>query len=145
MSEWVVADSGIYIASALTEPLSAAAKSVFLGWQHAGNNLAAPFLLHYEIVAVTRKSVHRGRLSREQAVATRDKLLNMPVTLFTDSALLVRAFELAEMLNQPTAYDAQYLAVAEHLGCELWTADERFYNSVHGSLPWVKWLGQHTP
>ncbi|MBC8099768.1 MAG: type II toxin-antitoxin system VapC family toxin [Armatimonadetes bacterium] len=41
-----------------------------------------------------------------------------------------RAYELAEQLSLPTAYDAQYLAVAEHLGCDFWTADERLYNAV---------------
>ena len=38
-------------------------------------------------------------------------------------------------------HDAAYLAVAEILGCELWTADERLYNSVKTDMPRVRWLG----
>jgi predicted nucleic acid-binding protein len=54
----------------------------------------------------------------------------------------LRAFELADRLERPVAYDTHYLALAEHLGCEFWTADERLVNAVQGALPWVKWLGQ---
>lgn len=56
-------------------------------------------------------------------------------------ALLLRAYELATQLSRPTAYDAQYLAVAERFQCDFWTADERLFNAVSNSLTWVKWLG----
>ncbi len=39
------------------------------------------------------------------------------------------------------SYDAHYLALAEHLGCEFWTADKRLHNAVHEKLPWVRGLG----
>jgi hypothetical protein len=40
-----------------------------------------------------------------------------------------------------TAYDSQYLAVAERLKCEFWTADSRLVNAVAPHLTWVKWMG----
>jgi predicted nucleic acid-binding protein len=46
-----------------------------------------------------------------------------------------QAFDMAERLDRPVAYDAHYL------GCEFWTADERLVNVVQEILPWVKWLG----
>ncbi len=39
-------------------------------------------------------------------------------------------------LNRAAAYDSFYLALAESLGCELWTADQRLHNAV--DLPWVR-------
>jgi predicted nucleic acid-binding protein len=42
-------------------------------------------------------------------------------------------------LNQ-AAYDVHYLALAELLGCELWTADEKFFNSVKKKKPQVRLL-----
>jgi predicted nucleic acid-binding protein len=59
----------------------------------------------------------------------------------SDDALLRRGLALATQFNRPTAYDAQYLAVAERLGCDFWTADERLYNAVNTQLAWVHWLG----
>lgn len=52
--------------------------------------------------------------------------------------LHIRAWQLAVGFNQPRAYDAHYLAVAEREGCELWTTDRRLYNAVQPDLPWVR-------
>jgi predicted nucleic acid-binding protein len=59
-----------------------------------------------------------------------------------DDVLLKRGFELATQFSRPSAYEVQYLAVAEQLGCEFWTADERWFNTFKSVVPWVKWLGQ---
>jgi predicted nucleic acid-binding protein len=44
-------------------------------------------------------------------------------------------------LNLPTAYDAQYLAVAQRYECDFWTADEHLFNVATGSVPRTFWLG----
>jgi len=58
-----------------------------------------------------------------------------------DNGLLRRAYEIATLLELPTAYDAQYLAVAERYECEFWMADERLHNAVSSRFPSVQWLG----
>jgi len=67
------------------------------------------------------------------------------VRLLYPAGLHQRAWELARRYNRPQAYDSHYLALAEILGLELWTADERLYNAVHHDLLWVKWLGDYRP
>ena len=52
-----------------------------------------------------------------------------------------RALELASLLQQGAVYDAHYMALAESLDCELWTADRRFHHAVGASIDNVKWLG----
>ena len=106
--------------------------------------IAVPTLFHYEIVAVLRKHAHRGSLTVAEADSACDLLLAQPVQAMIDDALLRRGLALATQFNRPTAYDAQYLAVAERLGCDFWTADERLYNAVNTQLPWVRWLGNAT-
>jgi len=142
MTSPVVADSGILLATALEdEPLKLNAQTLLTFWRVGDHDLAAPILFRYEIVAVIRKHVSRGRLSVQEGIETRDRLLSLPVSLYLDDDLLRRGYELATRFNRPTAYDTQYLAVAERLNCEFWTADERLYNAVHNDLNWVKWLG----
>jgi predicted nucleic acid-binding protein len=141
MTSWVVSDSGVLIASVLREKHTAEAQALLRQWRDQKTQIAAPHLFHYEIVASLRKNVYRRLLEAEIALNVRDKLLNVPVQLIIDNSLLKRGYELATELNRPTAYDAQYLAVAEHLSCEFWTADERLFNAVSSQLTWVKWIG----
>jgi predicted nucleic acid-binding protein len=144
MTSWVVADSGIFLSAILAEEHTAKARSLMRLWRRQNIQIAAPTLLHYELVGVMRKQVHRKKLTSEQAIKRRDLLLARQVELFFDTALVARAYEFATQFNQPTAYDTQYLAVAERLNCEFWTADERLYNAVRQELSWVKWLGNFT-
>lgn len=141
MNGWVVADSGIFIARVLQETFTPQAKALVNHWIAQNSQIAAPTLLHYEIVAAMRKWVHRGALTTPEAIKKRDILLAQPVQLMVDKKLLRRGFELATHFNRPTAYDSQYLAVAERLGCEFWTADERLFNALAQDLNWVKWIG----
>jgi predicted nucleic acid-binding protein len=141
MTAWVVADSGIFIATVLKETYSPQAEQLIQQWREQQVQIAAPTLFRYEAVAVMRKSVYRGLLSVDQAIRGRDALLEYPIQFLMSEALLKRGFDLAAQFNRPTAYDAQYLAVAEQLGCDFWTADERLFNIVRPILPWVKWVG----
>jgi predicted nucleic acid-binding protein len=45
---------------------------------------------------------------------------------------------LAERFSLPAAYDAHYLALADWLGGEFWTADRKLVRAVEDELPWVR-------
>ncbi len=64
--------------------------------------------------------------------------LALPLRLYGEAHLHARALALAARLDLPAAYDAHYLALAEWLGGELWTADGRLARAVGASLPWVR-------
>ena len=49
--------------------------------------------------------------------------------------------ELADQLQQGAVYDAHYLALAESLGCDLWTADARFSRAAGSGSVNVNWIG----
>ncbi len=141
MTSWIVADSGILLSSALSGPYSAKAEELLRLWQTQELQIAAPSLFWYEITAVVRRHVHHGTLTADDGIRVRDQLLSKPVRLMIDGHLIRRGYELATQFNRPTAYDTQYLAVAERLRCEFWTADERLFNVVKQNLVWVKWVG----
>jgi predicted nucleic acid-binding protein len=45
-------------------------------------------------------------------------------------------------LGQPVAYDSAYVALAESLSCELWTADRKLVQAaIKTGITWVRWLG----
>ena len=66
------------------------------------------------------------------------RFLGLGIEQRNPSQLQTVTWEMARRFNHPRAYDAQYLAVAELEGGELWTVDRRLYNSVKSSLPWVR-------
>lgn len=142
MASSIVLDSSVILASIFAEPLSVKARALRHFCVRKQLQFAAPALLQYELVSVVRKNVYRGLFTSQEAQHGLTILINMmaSVQFLIDEPLLKRAYELAEQFNRPSAYDAQYLAVAERLGCEFWTADERLFNAVSGQLRWVNWL-----
>jgi len=63
--------------------------------------------------------------------------LALPLELHGEPDLHWRALELAAKFSLPAACDAHYLALAELLEGEFWTADGRLARTVRSSLPWV--------
>lgn len=68
MASTVVMDSGVLIASVLREPLTATAVALLQRWKQEGARVAAPVLLHYELVAVLRKLVVQARMTPDEAL-----------------------------------------------------------------------------
>ena len=102
-----------------------------------------PPLFHPEVTSAIRKRVYLKKLERSDAGQALMDALEWPVDVWQGDHHLLqrRAFELAARFNRPRAYGSQYLALAELLGCELWTADERLVNAVRDELLWVRWIG----
>ena len=138
----VVIDANILIAFALAdEPLHTQANQILSAWQTTKESLTAPHLFRSEITAVVRKVVYQQRMTPEQGRTMLAQLLLYPLEFHEDDTLLKEAFELAVRFNRPRAYDTQYMALAERLVCDFWTADERLVNSVQGQFSHIRWLG----
>ena len=83
----------------------------------------------------------RGELNVGDSTRMMARLLESRLELHQLPGLHVRALQLASQLKQNAAYDTHCLALAESFGCELWTADERFYPAASPSIDNVRWLG----
>ncbi|NJL54766.1 type II toxin-antitoxin system VapC family toxin [bacterium] len=142
----VVVDANILVAYGLSdEPLHTQANDLLASWQGSETPLAAPQLFRSEITAVVRKAVFQKRIRHEQGRKLLAQLLAYPVNFHEDDALLKTSYELAEQFNRPRAYDAQYLALAQRLSSEFWTADERLFNAIQANFPTIRWLGSWQP
>ncbi len=142
-TSYAVLDSGILLATVQAEKHTQKAVALIANLAKADVQIIAPTLLAYEIIAVTRKWVHREILSKEKADDALKILMQYPVTHIFDTNLLRRAYELANQFNRPTAYDTQYLAIAEQYKCPLWTADKRLFNAVNTKFSDINWIGDY--
>lgn len=83
-------------------------------------------LWDYEIVSGLRKSVAAHAITSARAHEALEQLQQLGVNRVPpDVALNRAALRWSERLSQNAAYDAEYVALAEFLGAELWTADRR--------------------
>jgi len=88
----------------------------------AAGDLAAPDLVDVETVAVLRKRWLAGSISEGRFAAAVRDLEDIDVDRYPVLRFMRRAWELCANV---TPYDATYVALAETLNCELWTADQR--------------------
>ena len=88
----------------------------------AAGDLAAPDLVDVEAVAVLRKRWLARAISDDRFDAAVTDLQRWDFERVPTLRLVRRAYELRANV---TAYDAMYVALAEALGCELLTADQR--------------------
>ena len=110
-------------------------------WENQRQPLVAPTLLRYEVTnALYRAQFHGARSAAATRLALRTALL-LPVRLYDDPDLHGSAIDFAARFPLPAAYDAHYLALADKLGAEFWTADRRLANTVRPHLPWVHLVG----
>ncbi len=105
--------------------------------------LLAPVLLPSEVTNAVRQRMRRSGLSLPDAQALLRQFLTLDIALIADLSVFAAALELAEQLGLPSAYDAQYVALAKLRSGTLWTADQRLINTLGGRLAFVHWLGDY--
>lgn len=139
-----VVDANVVVAQVLPLPYSGSAADKMLSWQSEGVALAAPALLAYEVATALRKAVVASMLSTAEAVDALASIQAIPIELVAPYASLHQnALIWAERLGHGAAYDAQYLALAERMRAELWTADRRLATGAQqAGAAWVRWIGE---
>lgn len=128
----VVIDSSLLIALASGDERSPDVHRQFVDWIESDTDLHAPLLVWYEVVSGIAQLVFDKKLPRDSVSERLDRLRDLPVTghPLEDRA---RPVEIAIRLKTRKAYDAAYLALAEHLHADLWTLDGRLFNNASAS------------
>jgi predicted nucleic acid-binding protein len=96
-----------------------------LEFRNAGD-VAAPDLADVETVAVLRKRWIAGTVSDQRFAAAVEDLEQLDLDRYPALRFMRRAYELRANV---TVCDSAYVALAETLGCELLTADQRLANA----------------
>jgi predicted nucleic acid-binding protein len=111
-------------------PEDEAVQKLWDSWEEGEQEVYAPSLLFYEVTNALYRYQRQELLSAKTVDIALEAALSLPVRLVSDPALHRRAKALAERYQLPATYDAHYLALAERLECELWTADRRMAQAL---------------
>jgi predicted nucleic acid-binding protein len=110
-------------------------------WVVSRQPFVAPDFVYYEVTNALYRLCVARRLSELEARLALQRVLDLPIELHRPAHLHLRALELAAQYSLPATYDAHYVALAEHLGVELWTMDRKLHAAVAERLPWVRLVG----
>jgi predicted nucleic acid-binding protein len=137
-------DSNLAIFTVVDSNLSQLATRV---WSHLLSttvNIFAPGLWAYETTSVIRKLYSVGKITEEEAQKALIILDQMPIQLISsDLSIRQAALIWATRLGQKAAYDSFYLATAEKIDAEFWTADQALANNARqAGARWVHWIGE---
>ncbi|MCY4654885.1 MAG: type II toxin-antitoxin system VapC family toxin [Dehalococcoidia bacterium] len=142
VSEFIVVDASVAIKWLVEEDDSDQATALARFWDDEGTQLAAPYLMPFEVANALHRRVTRSELEVDGAAVLMQDLMSMGIEFYEPSGLHTRALELASLLGQGAVYDAHYLALAEILDYEYWTADLRFYRAASQFAQNVRWIGE---
>lgn len=102
--------------------------------------LAAPSLLLYEVTNGVHRAARRMRLDAAVAEQALTNLVACEIELHQPDSLhtlrLARRYGLG-------AYDAAYLALADELDAELWTADRPLVDGTRDAPRPARWIGEY--
>ena len=97
--------------------------------------LYAPTLWRSEVLSAMYEAVRRGELSETVARERLGYINALKIRLLGDAVLRRRAWELAQQLDLPTTYPAEYVALAQLQKCILVSADSDVLKRVADLVP----------
>jgi predicted nucleic acid-binding protein len=130
----ICVDASIVLRLLVSRDPASPAANLWLEWTDQDVELLAPALLHYEVCNALRRYVVMKELLPEEGRQLLQAALDLGIHLKGGEALHLRALVLAEQFRLPAAYDAHYLAVAEH-AAEFWTADRKLAHALGRNWP----------
>jgi predicted nucleic acid-binding protein len=142
VSDKVCVDASLIVALLIPERNTEKAAALWQSWIDEDLHVLAPSLLGYEVTSALHRRVIQGKIEPQDGQAALEQFLEMYIESIHLPELHLKASELARKFDRPNTSAAHYLAVAEHLACPLWTANETLYNTVKGTLDWVRWVGE---
>lgn len=137
----ICVDASLAVKWILDEERADRARALYRATVRTARAIVAPPLLPLEATNILRQRTRPADgMSLDIATVLLDEFLALPIEIRNPEGLHLRALAPAHAFDLPAAYDAHYLALAEHLDCELWTDDVKLLRSVGERLPFVRRL-----
>jgi predicted nucleic acid-binding protein len=139
----MVIDAGLYLVMVVPHPYRKQALTFWRRWINQRKPLYAPYLWVAEVVSGLRRAVWEGVITTNEAKHALKRMLALPIQYVPDTELADGALKWARVLGQKRAYDAFYVALAEQIDAELWSADRKLVNGLHQQgATWAHWVGE---
>lgn len=113
-----------------------------------GATIVEPVLCLYEVPSAIRRKVAKRQLSEKEADETLAKFHFLAMQLnisIEEHRRIQRAWDIASEFGLGRIYDCIYLALAEELGADCWTADEKFHSVLSSDFQRLRLLSHFTP
>ena len=142
MTAFVVIDASLVVKLLIEEEHSDKVTTLLHSWNNEGVRPVAPYLMTGEVANALYRRVVGNDVTLGDATRLIERLMSFGIELRHPPNLTIMALQLAHRFRQGAVYDSHYLALAEILDCDLWTADERFFRVVAGSFSKVHRLSE---
>ena len=141
----VIIDASVAIKAILPNPLQEHCRTLVQSFIEV--QPVAPALWIYETTSAISKAVHFEQLTNNEGRQALEQVEALRVRLFVPDIEQNRnAYDWTRRLNRASAYDSFYLALAQALECDFWTADRRLFNALRDArLKWLHWIEELTP
>lgn len=139
----IVVDANVAVALVISTPYSVQAHQQMKAWQNNADELFAPVLWQYEVITAIRKVAALNIISSEKAEEALALIFALKIRQIHPTPKRYQdIYKWAVKLKQSQAYDAVYLALAEQLSANFWTAGKRLVNRAKQlKLTWVYQIG----
>lgn len=128
----LVIDASVLVKAFIPETGSEEAGSLLARAEAAEVALIAPELIYPETANILWKKVRRNELTPDEAREIAEAVPAVPIRAEAAASTFLLALDIALAFGV-TAYDAQYVALAEALDCQLITADHKLAAALEGT------------
>lgn len=128
----LIVDASVLVKAFIPENGSENAGSLLARAEEGEVSLIAPELIYPETTNILWKKVRRNELTPNEAREIAEAVLAVPIRAEAAASTLLLALDIA-LACGVTAYDAQYVALAEALDCHLITADLKLVSTLEGT------------
>lgn len=144
-SKIAVIDASIALKAILPNPLQGHCRALVQTFAEV--RPAAPSLWAYETTSAISKAVHFEQITESEGRRALEQVDALGVQLFIPDFEQNRsALDWTLELRRGSAYDSFYLALAQALDCNFWTADKKLFNALKDTqLNWLHWIEELTP
>jgi len=138
--DMIILDASVAIKAILPDPLQG--HCLALVQTFAEVQPVAPALWVYETTSAISKAVHFKQITENEGRQVLEQVDALGTRLFVPDLEQNRiAFDWTLRLKHASAYDSFYLALAQALECDFWTADQRLFNALRDEhLDWLRYI-----